>query len=131
MEPISMGIMGVQAGLGVLQNQQAHVARQQEYKNQTAFQGVQQNFNSWQAGFNANFQTSIANTDIGARLSGTTRSCHTRGSWRTMNLQKRLHKPSGCLKRVLGQVWITSLAPKRSKRRIRSVASRKLSLSSS
>ena len=53
MEPISMGIMGVQAGLGVLQNQQAHVARQQEYKNQTAFQGVQQNFNSWQAGFNA------------------------------------------------------------------------------
>lgn len=53
MEPISMGVMGVQAGLGFIQNQQAHIARQQEYKNQTAFQGVQQDFNSWQAGFNA------------------------------------------------------------------------------
>ena len=53
MEPISMGVMAAQAGIGFLQNQQSHIARQQEYKNQTAFQGVQQNFNSWQAGFNA------------------------------------------------------------------------------
>lgn len=53
MEPISLGVMAVQGGIGFLQNQQAHVARQQEYKNQTAFQGVQQDFNSWQAGFNA------------------------------------------------------------------------------
>ena len=53
MEPISMGVMAAKAGLGFLQNQQSHIARQQEYKNQTAFQGVQQNFNSWQAGFNA------------------------------------------------------------------------------
>ena len=53
MEPISLGVMAAQGLIGFAQNQQAHVARQQEYKNQTAFQGVQQNFNSWQAGFNA------------------------------------------------------------------------------
>ena len=28
-------------------------ARQQTYRNQTAFQGVQESFNTWQAGFNA------------------------------------------------------------------------------
>ena len=53
MEPISIGVMATQGLLGFAQNQQSHIARQQEYKNQTAFQGVQQNFNSWQAGLNA------------------------------------------------------------------------------
>ena len=60
MEPISLGVMAVQGGIGFLQNQQAHVARQQEYKNQTAFQGVQQNFNRGRPGstqgFNLNSQ---------------------------------------------------------------------------
>ena len=53
MEPISMTVMGAQMGLGMLQNQQANNARQQTYRNQTAFQGVQETFNTWQAGFNA------------------------------------------------------------------------------
>ena len=94
--------------------QQAHVARQQEYKNQTAFQEAAELQLVAGRVQMQGFRISIANTDIGARLSGTTRGCRMQGSWRTMNLQKRLRKPSGYLKRVLGQVWITSLALKRS-----------------
>lgn len=56
MEPISMTIMAAQAGLGFIKNQQAHNARQKTYRDQTAFQAVQQEFNSWQAGFNAERQ---------------------------------------------------------------------------
>ncbi|BAQ94397.1 hypothetical protein [uncultured phage_MedDCM-OCT-S31-C1] len=56
MEPISMGIMAASASLGFLKNQASHNARQKSYYDQIAFQDVQQEFNSWQAGFNAERQ---------------------------------------------------------------------------
>lgn len=56
MEPISMGVMGAQMAVGAIQSNAAYNAKQQAYANQTAFQGVQQRFNTWQAGFNADMK---------------------------------------------------------------------------
>ena len=56
MEPISMGVMGAQMLVGAVQSNAAYNAKQQAYANQTAFQGVQQRFNTWQAGFNADLK---------------------------------------------------------------------------
>ena len=49
-------IGAAQAGLGVAQSIAGYKAQKQEYLNQTAFQDAQNEFASWQAGFNSKIQ---------------------------------------------------------------------------
>lgn len=51
--PVGMAMGGLTFGLGLLQNNASNKARQQDYLNQTAFQDATTQFNSWQAGMNA------------------------------------------------------------------------------
>ena len=51
--PVGMAMGGLTFGLGLLQNNAANKAKQQDYVNQTAFQDATTQFNSWQAGMNA------------------------------------------------------------------------------
>ena len=51
--PVGMAMGGLQFGLGLLTNSANNQAKQQDYLNQTAFQDATTQFNSWQAGMNA------------------------------------------------------------------------------
>lgn len=51
--PVGMAMGGLTFGLELLQNNAANKAKQQDYVNQTAFQDATTQFNSWQAGMNA------------------------------------------------------------------------------
>lgn len=51
--PVGMAMGGLQFGLGLLTNSANDKAKQQDYLNQTAFQDATTQFNSWQAGMNA------------------------------------------------------------------------------
>lgn len=51
--PVGMAMGGLTFGLGLLQNNANNKARQQDYLNQTALQDATTQFNSWQAGMNA------------------------------------------------------------------------------
>lgn len=51
-DPISLGIAGAQAVMGVIQGSTADKARQQDYLNQTAYSNATAQFNQWQAGMN-------------------------------------------------------------------------------
>ena len=51
---VALGV--AQAGLGVAQSIAGYKAQKQEYLNQTAFQDAQNEFASWQAGFNSKIQ---------------------------------------------------------------------------
>ncbi len=51
--PVGMAMGGLTFGLGLLQNNASNKARQQDYLNQTALQDATTQFNSWQAGMNA------------------------------------------------------------------------------
>lgn len=51
--PVGMAMGGLTFGLGLLQNNAQNKAREQDYVNQTAFQDATTEFNSWQAGMNA------------------------------------------------------------------------------
>ena len=52
----AMALGAAQAGLGVAQSIAGYKAQKQEYLNQTAFQDAQNEFASWQAGFNSKIQ---------------------------------------------------------------------------
>ena len=52
----AMALGAAQAGLGVAQSIAGNKAQKQEYLNQTAFQDAQNEFASWQAGFNSKIQ---------------------------------------------------------------------------
>lgn len=51
--PVGMAMGGLQFGLGLLTNNANNQAKRQDYLNQTAFQDATTQFNSWQAGMNA------------------------------------------------------------------------------
>ena len=51
--PVGLALGGLQFGLGLLTNSANNKAKQQDYLNQTAFQDATTQFNSWQAGMNA------------------------------------------------------------------------------
>lgn len=51
--PVGMAMGGLQFGLGLLTNNANNNAKRQDYLNQTAFQDATTQFNSWQAGMNA------------------------------------------------------------------------------
>ena len=52
-DPISIGVGLLSAGLSYQQSRQKDLARRQNYANQIGFQDATTRFNSWQAGFNA------------------------------------------------------------------------------
>ena len=52
----AMALGAAQAGLGVAQSIAGYKAQKQDYLNQTAFQDAQNEFASWQAGFNSKIQ---------------------------------------------------------------------------
>ena len=51
--PVGLALGGVQFGLGLLTNSANNKAKREDYLNQTAFQDATTQFNSWQAGMNA------------------------------------------------------------------------------
>lgn len=53
LDPVSLGVAGLNFGLGLWQNDVNDRARQQDYVNQVAYQDATSQFNTWQAGFNA------------------------------------------------------------------------------
>ena len=52
-DPFSIAIGGLNAGLGMLQGVASYKAQKQDYINQKAFQNANSQFAQWQAGFNA------------------------------------------------------------------------------
>ena len=52
----AMALGAAQAGLGIAQSIAGYKAQKQDYLNQTAFQDAQNEFASWQAGFNSKIQ---------------------------------------------------------------------------
>ena len=53
LDPLSIGLGVAKMGIGLAQADASKKAEQQNYLNQTAFQDATSEFNSWQAGFNA------------------------------------------------------------------------------
>ena len=51
--PVGLGLGALSMGLNFMQQDAQNKARQQDYLNQSAFQGAATDFNNWQAGFNA------------------------------------------------------------------------------
>jgi len=60
LDPISLGISAVSTGLNLFSGIAQNKAKQQEYKNQRAYQGATAQFNQWQASLNARLSNAAA-----------------------------------------------------------------------